>query len=101
MQLKVSVLVFVTCLAQAQSLGGDLVSKPRPRQARQAACQSITREQADEIVNELRKIRTLLETDPVPSAVSKTAPRKPASEVHLPVDANWHTLGNPNAPVTM
>jgi protein-disulfide isomerase len=63
------------------------------------ADQTITRRQADEIIQELRDIKTLLQRMAVPQPAAPQGP-PPSQHVTLPSVAGY-MLGSPTAPVTM
>ena len=61
--------------------------------------EGMTREQADEILKELRAIHQLLDRQPVASAAPSAAPT--SDKVQMSVAAGWYTLGREDAPVTV
>jgi protein-disulfide isomerase len=69
--------------------------------------EGITRQQADAILNELRLIRHLLETDPASDAGAqpvRSGTRAPAAtpqKIRMPVSRDWPALGRDDAPVTI
>lgn len=84
-----------------------LLMAPSPASAQKAAVPSaattgadagITHEQADQILNELRRIRQLLETDPQTAA--QTDPLAPRN-ISLATVGDWPALGKDTAPVTV
>jgi len=64
--------------------------------------EGMNKEQADAILNELRKIRQLLEKQQhlaAPQVVAQTAP--PPQKVSMGVSKDWHSIGDNDAPVTI
>jgi protein-disulfide isomerase len=78
-------------------LGAVLILMPSPARLALAAEPGITAKQADDILDELRKIRQLLERSGAANAPAATAPDESASLT--PRDS--FTLGNPAAPLTL
>lgn len=65
----------------------------------------ITREQADEMIQELKQIRQLLERNaaaaaPSPKTAPKAQPPQPAAQAKLKIEGGY-VLGSPDAPLTM
>lgn len=64
--------------------------------------EGITREQADDILNELKEIHKLLEAQQKNQAAPAPAPAQPASDkVQMSVNPAWEAMGSPTAPVTL
>lgn len=61
--------------------------------------EGMTREQADEILKELRAIHQLLERQQTMAPQPKTAPT--SDRVKMTVGADWYTLGRDDAPITV
>jgi protein-disulfide isomerase len=81
----------VSSLSTSSELG-----KPVP----QPACGTISHEQADAIIEELKHIRRLLETEPSSSDTAGIR-SQPLAQKHMKVASNWRSLGSPTAPVTI
>jgi protein-disulfide isomerase len=64
--------------------------------------EGMTREQADAILNELREIHKLLQTQQNAQANPAPPPAQPPSDkVQMSVNPAWEVLGDPKAPVTL
>src|SRR5512146_1268003 len=62
---------------------------------------TITREQADAILNELRQIRRLLEVNGRPAASPRPAQPPAPRNIRMAVTAGWQVMGRADAPVTL
>jgi len=74
------------------------IAKSKSPGAKTLASGGITHEQADAILNELRRIRQLLETDPLPQ---NAALRRAPQSARLAVSSSWPVIGRDDAPVTV
>ena len=81
------------------------VKSSTPDHVTKAKSEAITKEQADEIVGELKQIRQLLEKQQEQlarvMAQQPSAVRLPPERVQMNVGHGWHSIGRPDAPVTL
>lgn len=105
--MKKSVLICVVVLTELAATGGFCQTAPTIRESAATAAgnQGITREQADAILNELRQIRILLQTDPAQPARPSAAamrPRPPQpTQVKMTLPSQAYSLGRADAPITV
>lgn len=82
------------CVSMAQS------QVPRPDSQENQS--GITRQQAEQILSELRQIHELLlKQQAQPSPVVTPAAAIPSENLQMNVGSNWYSLGQPDAPVTI
>ena len=82
----------------AAVIAGLAAAVPFAQAAKPADTGTITRQQADEMIQELKQIRLLLQRLTTPQQAPQGPP--PSAEVKLP-SITGYMLGQPNAPVTM
>jgi protein-disulfide isomerase len=63
--------------------------------------EGMNREQADEILKELKAIHQLLERQPRAAAAAAPSPAPTSDKVQMSVAAGWYSLGRDDAPVTV
>jgi len=101
---------FLICFAVAAGLATKATSQTTPQQTngpKQVKAESVTinmpegmtREQADEILKELKAIHQLLEYPQAAPAAPSAAPT--SDKVKMSVAAGWYSLGREDAPVTV
>jgi protein-disulfide isomerase len=99
---KFTQILTATAIVTAASLCSDGQSTPAPAQDSAAAAPSggITRQQADQILSELRAIHQLLERQQL-AAAPPQIPSNPTGKVTMSVATGWYSLGRDDAPVTV
>src|SRR5215472_988374 len=99
-QLPVVALIFaITAAAQNQQ---SSTAKSQPVKAESVTInmpEGITRDQADEILKELKAIHQLLERQQTAAVQPPAAPT--SDKVKMSVGAGWYSMGREDAPVTV